>query len=400
MSAFYYCTDLTSVIIGNSVTTIGNSAFLSCYNLNSIICEAVTPPVIDENTFLYVSKYIPVYVPCNSFNAYKTTNYWNEFNYFNGMNDTVFIFDTICQGGVYNGNGFIINDGDGIYYRTQTSVNNCSSVICLTLSEYPQSLITYYSASICPGGIYSDDNFTDLRQTGDYYDTLQNINGCDSIICLTLTAYPRSLITYYSTSICQGDIYSDDNFTNLTQAGNYYDTLQNINGCDSIIELTLIVNSLPDIPIISQNGNELMSSEANSYQWYLDNQPVDGATQQNYIYTQNGIYFVEVTNEHGCKIKSDSINITNVWIAGISEENSSIIVYPNPTKGQLKIDNGQLKIDNIEIFDVMGRNVYSSTRPLVHSSTIIIDISHFQSGVYLLKIMTEHGIITQKGIKN
>jgi hypothetical protein len=446
------CFSLTSLTIPNSVTIIGDSAFYFCMDLNSIVCEAVTPPDIHENTFLYVSPSIPVSVPCSSFNSYETADYWNAFTNFRGMDDTVFIFDTICQGVIYNDNGFTINDTAGIYYRTQATANNCKSVMCLTLSMYPLVSISHYSATICQGNVYSDSNFTNLTQAGDYYDTLQNVNGCDSIIRLTLTKHPQSLVTYYSATICQGDIYSDDHFTNLTridvyydtlqnvngcdsviclmlstyplvsvthysaticqgdiysddhfthltQAGVYYDTLKNINGCDSIIELTLIVNPLPNVPAISRNEHDLTSSEANSYQWYLDNQPIIGAAQQNYIYTQNGIYFVEVTNEYGCKIKSDSINITDVWIADISKENSSIVVYPNPTNGQLTIENGQLEIENIEIFDVLCRNVYSSTHPIVHSSTIIIDISHLPTGMYYLKISGKENV-TKKIIKN
>ena len=36
-NAFYYCNALTSIVIGNSVTTIGDSAFEYCYRLSSIV---------------------------------------------------------------------------------------------------------------------------------------------------------------------------------------------------------------------------------------------------------------------------------------------------------------------------------------------------------------------------
>ena len=64
----------------------------------------------------------------------------------------------------------------------------------------------------------------------------------------------------------------------------------------------------------------------------------------------------------------------------------NIVVYPNPTTGELNIRYEALGTGcGIEIYDVMGRMVYTSTRPLVHSSTITIDISHLQSGMYYLK---------------
>jgi len=77
-----------------------------------------------------------------------------------------------------------------------------------------------------------------------------------------------------------------------------------------------------------------------------------------------------------------------------------ITLYPNPTTGELRIENGELRIDNVDMFDVYGRKLYLSTRPLVHSSTVNIDISHLQNGVYFVKIYTEAGVVTKKVIKN
>jgi len=71
-------------------------------------------------------------------------------------------------------------------------------------------------------------------------------------------------------------------------------------------------------------------------------------------------------------------------------------VFPNPTTGELRIENGELRIENVEIYDVYGRKLYLSTHPLVHSSTVNIDISHLQSGIYFLKIDNQ----TIKIIKN
>ena len=48
---------------------------------------------------------------------------------------------------------------------------------------------------------------------------------------------------------------------------------------------------------------------------------------------------------------------------------------PNPTTGELKIENGELKIENVEVFDVYGRKlkshhlITSSPNHLITSST-------------------------------
>ena len=93
--AFHNCRSLTSLTIGNSVTTIGNQAFsyyedggfilghLSANNryadLESIILLAEAPPTISNNSFYGCPISIPVYVPCESAEAYQSAAYWNEF---------------------------------------------------------------------------------------------------------------------------------------------------------------------------------------------------------------------------------------------------------------------------------------------------------------------------------
>jgi hypothetical protein len=66
----------------------------------------------------------------------------------------------------------------------------------------------------------------------------------------------------------------------------------------------------------------------------------------------------------------------------LSVENGALRVYPNPTRGQLIIENGELIIDNVTIYDVVGRTVgaYPCGRP---ENTI--DVSHLAKGMYFLK---------------
>jgi len=61
-----------------------------------------------------------------------------------------------------------------------------------------------------------------------------------------------------------------------------------------------------------------------------------------------------------------------------------IQIYPNPTTGQLIINNEQLTIKNVEIYDVVGKKLVSQFT--FHDSHIEIDISHLANGLYFLKI--------------
>ncbi|MBR4846464.1 MAG: leucine-rich repeat domain-containing protein [Bacteroidaceae bacterium] len=77
--AFYDCSSLTDITIPKGVTSISSSAFEGCSSLTSVTCEAKIPPTTVGNTFNEVSKSIPVYVPANSVEAYKSAEHWSEF---------------------------------------------------------------------------------------------------------------------------------------------------------------------------------------------------------------------------------------------------------------------------------------------------------------------------------
>jgi len=75
-----------------------------------------------------------------------------------------------------------------------------------------------------------------------------------------------------------------------------------------------------------------------------------------------------------------------------------ITVTPNPTTGELKIENGELKIENVEVFDVFGRKLLSN-HLIPSSSNHLINISHLHSGIYFVKITTEAGMVVKKVVK-
>ena len=70
---------LSSIEIPNSVTSIGDRAFEHCTGLTSITCDAVTPPTLGDEVFFYVHKNIPLYVPEESIDIYKSADQWQDF---------------------------------------------------------------------------------------------------------------------------------------------------------------------------------------------------------------------------------------------------------------------------------------------------------------------------------
>jgi hypothetical protein len=79
---------------------------------------------------------------------------------------------------------------------------------------------------------------------------------------------------------------------------------------------------------------------------------------------------------------------------------SHTTIYPNPTVGELRIENGELRIENVEVFDVYGRKQKAENRKQNEGSTVI-DVSHLSPGIYFVRVYNEKkGIETLKLIKN
>ena len=74
-SAFINCSGLTSIVIPNSVTSVGTHAFGGCDNLSSITCYANTPPICVMS--LGIDSVI-VYVPCGSKHLYQADAVWGQ----------------------------------------------------------------------------------------------------------------------------------------------------------------------------------------------------------------------------------------------------------------------------------------------------------------------------------
>ena len=161
----------------------------------------------------------------------------------NPVYDTV-IYDTICSNTMYTANGFNTNVA-GTYTDTLQTINGCDSIVRLYLTVNPVYDTAIYD-TICSNTMYTANGFN-TNVAGTYIDTLQTINGCDSIVTLHLTVNPVYDTAIYDT-ICSNTMYTANGF-NTNVAGTYIDTLQTINGCDSIVRLYLTVNSVYDTVI-------------------------------------------------------------------------------------------------------------------------------------------------------
>ena len=147
----------------------------------------------------------------------------------------------ICQGETYNQNGFNENN-EGFYTLNLQSFNGCDSILYLDLEVNPIYKDTI-KADICQGEIYNQNGFNE-NTTGFYIQNLQSYHGCDSILYLDLKVNPIYKDTIIA-DICQGETYNQNGF-NENAAGFYTLNLQSYQGCDSILYLDLKVRNVYD----------------------------------------------------------------------------------------------------------------------------------------------------------
>lgn len=90
--------------------------------------------------------------------------------------------------------------------------------------------------------------------------------------------------------------------------------------------------------------------------------------------------------------------ITTFDVLGLGdfEKDNLVVVYPNPSKGIVKIDAVDTAIKSIQLYDIQGRLLQIG---LVNDASVSVDISGRAPGVYVLKIVTEKGIQAVKLIR-
>jgi hypothetical protein len=165
----------------------------------------------------------------------------------------------------------------GTYTETFTNSVGCDSIehFYLTINNAKSEQV-YLSACnflVSPSGRHT------WKSSGTYYDTLQTVAKCDSILVVDLEIYQPSSITI-NDSACS--IYTGPSSQSWTQSGTYYDTLTNVKGCDSFMTFNIIIYS-PDTTYRNISGCDSAVSESGMNVWY-----------------NSGIYTEWFLNENGC----------------------------------------------------------------------------------------------------
>lgn len=282
----------------------------------------------------------------------------------------------ICQGESYLFNGVYITTA-GSYADTLANAAGCDSLVTLLLTVAPVQQ-TLQQATICSGSVYNFGG-QQLAVAGTYTDTLQTLNGCDSVVTLTLLV-DSFLYTTIDDTICYGEVYIF-NQTDITEAGVYYDTIQTGNICDNILVLHLVVNPLPQ-PTITRSNDTLFTQYFADYSWTLNGLPVGG--NENYLKVNaNGNYSVLVTDANGCSDTSALFNVTALSVGLLPDDTEFVRLYPNPNTGFFTVEFTGEMVRGFTVTNAMGQVVISLATA---SQRFTFNLNNATSGIYFLHV--------------
>lgn len=129
-------------------------------------------------------------------------------------------------------------------------------------------------------------------------------------------------------------------------------------------------------------------------------EPSDASTLYTGEFTlQAGTYTVKAIAYKTDMLPSEIATVEYEIAVGISEyEAQQIQIYPNPTQGSVQWINNStsLQIDSYQLYDQYGRMLMSAK---VANQSETIDLQELSSGVYLLHLNSENGVIIKKVMK-
>jgi hypothetical protein len=271
-------------------------------------------------------------------------------------------------------------------------------------------------------------NSSSITITPNYYVSYSvsgtnTLTGCTVTLAqqVSVTPLPVVAININSNAICLGSSigmgasgaysYTWSNgvsapFISVTPTANATYTLfgTGINGCVGSVSQSITVNPLPNITVAGNiticpgsNAN-LTASGANTYTWSSNSFFLQG-TAANPAPLSTNVCTVIGKDLNGCtSTYTFSLFVTEPCV-GIVTNNAvltNVLVYPNPNNGNFTIELNNGLVKYLDVMDVSGRLVLSSTNDL---DVIHLNIQHLSNGIYYIKVKSNNAVNVLKIVK-
>lgn len=269
------------------------------------------------------------------------------------------------------------------------------------------------------------DPWANPLTTKTYTVTGVDVNGCENEDDVTVSVIPLPAISAgLDVDICFGDSTQLDASGGVLYVWDFELTLSNFLigdlwasplvtktyvvegtdafGCSNTDEVTVTVNPLPAVPVLSVDSVFIISSVEIVNQWVLDGDLLIGETNDSVNYVEigfSGEYWVILTNEFGCSVESNRIE-NPIFITDVSvpefDALSDVLIYPNPTVGMLNIVCDE-NLDQLVVISLDGKVIFQENN--LQAGTSSIDLSDLPSGTYLIQLVRGDQVMVKKAVK-
>lgn len=355
---------------------------------------------------------------------------------------------TECAG--FEWNGQIYTADDTVYEYLQTEGTRCDSIVSHQLTIVQPVETSFYRTN-CQV-MWWEEHTCD--HAGDYVHVYQTQQGCDSIVTMHFS-FSEEIQVHVDTTTCQafswygnwcdtdGATYShtfvnpdycdSTVFLHLTMGkpyigqqfrtvcdsvtlfgvfygpGNYLIPLDPVvgqNGCDSIVTINLVVQTMDGVAEIQGESNVYVATNLISgiYSYSIDSEEIIGNIQWRLsrpdwtivdqdakscrvLVTSVGHATLTAVFRMECGEVERTIDIQSGFFDLDDYQTVAAKVFPNPTKGAMTVE--AEGIESVRVIDMLGQTRLEEQFSGADSATI--QLQSLPSSVYLLEIQTKNG---------
>lgn len=231
----------------------------------------------------------------------------------------------------------------------------------------------------------------------------------------------------YTTS----DAYDPEDYV-FTVSGEYHRTYTNIQGCDSVVTITMPFDYTPNpsdiFPMDPANTAPhwvitATEFQINAYDFHIwDTNPQCSWDTVTWAFEDPVTWVLEPFGNKGKCCKMYVLNQVNdtVWLEarafnrcapdegivrrywfvcsfyGMGDQDVEAKVYPNPTRGTITIEADN--IEQVRVVDMLGQVV--EDRRYNCDDSVTLDMGHLSPSIYLLEVKTKDGIVKRRIVLN
>ena len=146
----------------------------------------------------------------------------------------------------------------------------------------------------------------------------------------------------------------------------------------------IVVDSI-DKPGIEQVGNSLTTSNAASYEWFIDGVKINTSSGKVLRIDRQGYYTVRITNRSGCGRTSDPKFFMPYSGKEKAQDAIRIKCSPNPTNGRLSVLLSEVPAApaKLTVYDRFGMILFST---LATGNVTGIDLIKHSKGLYYVEV--------------